>query len=345
MYNTGRYHFIPFVVTVLGLVLTDLFTGITIGFMVALFFILLEHHKSSFILHTEPERNKTILHLLQNVSFLNKAEVAESLKRVPENSELILDATRCSFLDYDVYEMIQNFETEAERKNITLQLENFRGYGVLEPVRNSLPQTRADQQALAPAEVLEILKEGNRRFVNNLKSNRNMLEQINESRADQFPMAIILSCIDSRTSAELIFDQGLGDIFSVRVAGNVINEDILGCMEYACKAAGSKLIVVLGHSNCGAVKGACTDIRMGNLSRLLDKIKPAIQIVRSEYRNHDSADPDFVQRVADRNVLVSREQIRAGSAILRELEADGKIGIVGAMYHIESGDVDFMDDV
>ncbi|MGH8550485.1 MAG: bifunctional SulP family inorganic anion transporter/carbonic anhydrase [Methylococcales bacterium] len=345
MYNTGKTQFIPFVVTVLGLVLTDLLTGITIGLLIALFFILLEHHKSAFILHTEHERKKTILHLLKNVSFLNKAEIADVLKKIPRNSELILDATQCTFLDYDVYELINNFKTEAVYKKIHFQLENFRGYGVLEPVKNRLPQTRADQQALSPADVLDILKEGNRRFVNNLKSNRNMLEQINESREDQFPMAIILSCIDSRTSSELIFDQGLGDIFSVRVAGNVINEDILGCMEYACKAAGSKLIVVLGHSNCGAVKGACADLRMGNLSRLLDKIKPAIEIIRSEYPANDPADPDFVQRVADRNVQVSREQIRNRSQILREMEAGGKIGIVGAMYHIESGNVEFIDDV
>ncbi|MCI0667191.1 MAG: carbonic anhydrase, partial [Methylococcaceae bacterium] len=339
MYNTGKYHFIPFIVTVFGLVLTDLFTGITIGLVAALFFILLEHHKSSFVLHTEQERNKSILHLMHHVSFLNKAEIAELLKKIPRNSELVLDATQCSFLDFDVYELIDNFKTEARRKNIILRLENFRGYGVLEPVKRSLPQTRADQQALSPADVLEILKEGNRRFVNNLKSHRNMLEQINESREDQFPMAIILSCIDSRTSAELIFDQGLGDIFSVRVAGNVINEDILGCMEYACKAAGSKLIVVLGHSNCGAVKGACADLRMGNLSHLLDKIKPAIEVIRSRYPGNDHAEPEFVQRVAERNVLESKEQIRQRSSILRDMEAEGRIGIVGAMYQIESGNV------
>lgn len=345
MYNTGKYHFIPFIATVVGLLLTDLLTGIIIGLMVALFFILLEHHKSSFILHIGQERGKTILHLLQNVSFLNKAEIAGVLKKIPRNSELVLDATQCSFLDYDVYEMIQNFETEARRKNITLQLENFRGYGALEPVKKSLPQTRAGQQSLSPAEVLEVLKEGNRRFVNNLKSNRNMLEQINESRADQFPMAIILSCIDSRTSAELIFDQGLGDIFSVRVAGNVINDDILGCMEYACKAAGSKLVVVLGHSNCGAVRGACADLRMGNLSQLLDKIKPAIACACSKHPADDPTDPDFIQRVAHLNVLLSSEQIRKRSAILRELESEGKIGIVGGMYQIESGHVEFMEDV
>ncbi|MGH8553570.1 MAG: carbonic anhydrase family protein, partial [Methylococcales bacterium] len=302
------------------------------------------HHKSAFILHTEHERNKTILHLSKNVSFLNKADIFKVLKQIPRNSELVLDATQCVFLDYDVYELINNFKTETRRKNIHFQMENFRGYGVLEPVKNRLPQTHEDQQALSPADVLNILKEGNRRFVNNLKSNRNMLEQINESRENQFPMAIILSCIDSRTSAELIFDQGLGDIFSVRVAGNVVNEDILGCMEYACKAAGSKLVVVLGHSNCGAVKGACADLKLGNLTGLLDKIKPAISAVQSKTPLFDPKDPKFVQQVAHCNVLLSRDQIRARSPILGELEASANIKIVGAMYHIETGHVGFLEN-
>ncbi|MGR9107856.1 MAG: bifunctional SulP family inorganic anion transporter/carbonic anhydrase [Gammaproteobacteria bacterium] len=343
IYRRGQYHFIPFIVTVLGLVLTDLFTGVSIGMAVAVLFILLEHHKSSFVVDIEPERHKTILHFSKNVSFLNKADIVRILKKTPKNSELVLDATHCAFLDYDVYEFIQGFKNEARRKKIRFHLENFRGYGQLEPVKNRLPQTRDLQESLTPAEVLELLKDGNRRFVNNLKANRNMLEQINESRDDQFPMAIILSCIDSRTSAELIFDQGLGDIFSVRVAGNIVNDDILGCMEYACKAAGSKLIVVLGHSNCGAVKGACADLKMGNLTQLLAKIRPAIEIVRSKYPEKDAGDPGFVQQVADRNVLISRSEICQRSPILKELEESGKIGIVAAMYHIESGNVEFMD--
>lgn len=343
MYRIGKYHWVPFGVTVLALVLTDLFTGISIGLAVALCFILLRHHKSSFVLDTEPDGNRRILHLSRNVSFLNKADIVKVLKSIPSDSELILDATRCTFLDYDVYEFIENFKSEAKRKQIRLQLENFRGYGTLEPVKSQLPQTRDAQEALTPGEVLLILKEGNRRFVNNLKSNRNMLEQINETRADQFPMAIILSCIDSRTSAELVFDQGLGDIFSVRVAGNVVNEDILGCMEYACKAAGSKLIVVLGHSNCGAVKGACADLQLGNLSQLLAKIKPAIEYVHAKFPGKGHSEPEFVQQVAMQNVLLSREKIRERSSILKDLEASARIGIVGAMYHIESGRVEFTE--
>src|SRR5688500_9765579 len=132
--------------------------------------------------------------------------------------------------------------------------------------------TKDVQASLSPAQAIELLKEGNKRFVSNLKVNRNLLQQVNETAAGQYPFAFILSCIDSRTSAELIFDQGLGDIFSCRIAGNVLNEDILGSMEFACKLAGSKVIVVLGHTKCGAIKGACDDVKMGNLTALLDKI-------------------------------------------------------------------------
>jgi carbonic anhydrase len=211
-------------------------------------------------------------------------------------------------------------------------------------VKDGLPPNKAYQQSLSPVDVLEILKEGNRRFVNNLKFSRNSLELINATREGQFPVAIILSCIDSRTSAELIFDQGLGDIFSVRVAGNIINDDILGCMEFACKASGSKLIVVLGHSNCGAIKGACADVKMGNLTALLDKIKPAINLVRSEHTGQEPGEPGFVQRVADHHVLLSLLRIRKRSPILKEMESKGEIRIVSAMHDIHTGSVQFLDE-
>ena len=142
-------------------------------------------------------------------------------------------------------------------------------------------QTKEMQNNLTPEQAIEILKKGNDRFINNLKANRNLLEQVNETSDGQHPFAFILSCIDSRTSAELIFDQGLGDIFSCRIAGNILNEDILGSMEFACKVAGAKVIVVLGHTKCGAIKGACDNVKLGNLTALLDKIKPAIDAERT----------------------------------------------------------------
>jgi MFS superfamily sulfate permease-like transporter len=345
MYKAGLYHFVPFCVTIFGLVFTDMLTGMGIGLTAALFSILLENYKSAFYFNESHIGDKTLLRLSEHVSFLNKANIQQTLEQLPDYSEVIIDATRSKYIDYDVFEIIENFKIEAQRKHIKLTIENLRGYGVLEPVENARAPTYDTQQALTPAKVLTLLKEGNERFVNNLKSHRNLLEQINDTRQGQFPIAIILSCMDSRTSVELIFDQGLGDVFSARVAGNVINDDILGSMEYACKLAGSKLIVVLGHSHCGAIKGACANVQLDHLSGLLHKIKPAVDAVHAEESVEITADDDgFVQKVADKNVQMTVEQIRSKSPLLDAMVAKGDCGIVGAMYDIETGMVKFYSD-
>jgi carbonic anhydrase len=201
------------------------------------------------------------------------------------------------------------------------------------------------QDSITPRRALEILKEGNGRFINNLKAHRNLLEQANDTRDGQWPFATILSCIDSRTSAELIFDQGLGDIFSVRIAGNIVNTDILGSMEFACKVAGSKLIVVLGHSKCGAVKGACDHVEMGNLTELLSKIQPAVYSENKTKENRTSKNADFVENVAEINVKRSVKSIIERSFVLEQMLEEGQIGIIGAMHDIETGTVTFYDDV
>ncbi|MBK8624142.1 MAG: carbonic anhydrase [Saprospiraceae bacterium] len=199
------------------------------------------------------------------------------------------------------------------------------------------------QSTVTPDKALQFLKEGNNRFVNNLKVNRNLLEQVNDTREGQWPFAIVLSCIDSRTSAELIFDQGLGDIFSVRIAGNILNEDILGSMEFATKVVGSRIIVVLGHTKCGAVKGACDHIEMGNLTTLLNKIQPAVYEEKSVSDNRTSKNSEFVEKVATLNVQLTMELIRRESVIIHELEEIGAIKIVGGMYNVDSGMVEFYE--
>ncbi len=204
--------------------------------------------------------------------------------------------------------------------------------------------TKEMQNAITPLMALELLKEGNKRFVNNLKVNRNLLQQANETSDGQHPFAVILSCIDSRTSAELIFDQGLGDIFSVRIAGNIINEDILGSMEFACKAAGSKFIVVLGHTKCGAVKGACDHVEMGNLTALLSKIQPAVYDEKTVTENRNSVNADFVEKVASINVKRTVQAIMERSTILKEMIEKGEIGIVGGTHDISTGEVKFYPD-
>ncbi len=204
--------------------------------------------------------------------------------------------------------------------------------------------TKETQAAITPDVAIQLLKEGNQRFVDNQKANRDLLDQVNDTASGQYPFATILSCIDSRVSAELIFDQGVGDIFSARVAGNIVNEDLLGSIEFACKLAGTKVVVILGHTACGAVKGACDDAKLGNLTILLDKIKPAVEAVTepadSSLRN--SKNIDFVNAVGLKNVQMTIENTRHISPVLKEMEDNGEIKIVGAIYDIKNGSVTFL---
>jgi carbonic anhydrase len=203
--------------------------------------------------------------------------------------------------------------------------------------------TKEMQSSISPSMALELLKEGNKRFVSNLKINRNLLQQANETSDGQHPFAVILSCIDSRTSAELIFDQGLGDVFSVRIAGNIINEDILGSMEFGCKVAGAKIIVVLGHTKCGAVKGACDNVALGNLTGLISKIKPAVEQEMTTSENRNSSNATFVENVAELNVSLSVKNIMLNSPIIAEMVKNGEINIVGGVHDITTGEVKFFE--
>ncbi len=203
--------------------------------------------------------------------------------------------------------------------------------------------TKETQDKISPLQALEFLKEGNKRFLNNLKLDRNLLRQVNQTSEGQFPFATILSCIDSRTSAELIFDQGLGDIFSIRIAGNIINDDILGSMEYSCAIANAKIIVVLGHTKCGAIISACNDIKQGYLSGLLSKIKPAIENEVTTQANRTCHNSSFITNVSINNIRLAINQVREQSAILNSLEEKGKILIIGALYDIDSGKATFFD--
>jgi len=204
--------------------------------------------------------------------------------------------------------------------------------------------TKDTQATTTPQLALEYLREGNYRFVNSLKINRNLLQQVNETVDGQFPFAAVLSCIDSRTSAELIFDQGLGEIFSIRIAGTVINEDILGSMEFACSLAGSKLLVVLGHTKCGAIRGACDNVQMGNLSTLLNKIQPSVYYERTVTEGRNSQNAEFVEKVSRIQVKRSVENIIEQSVVLREMIEKEQIALIGAIYDIETGLVEFLEE-
>ena len=205
--------------------------------------------------------------------------------------------------------------------------------------------TKETQAAISPVNAINLLKEGNKRFQTNKEVERNLLAQVSETSTGQYPFATILHCVDSRVSAELVFDQGIGDIFSIRIAGNFVNEDILGSMEFTCKLAGTKVIVVLGHTACGAVKGACDDAKLGNLTTLLEKLKPAVEAVSepADTNKRNSANIDFVNNVAEKNVYMTIDNIRERSAVLKDMEAQGEIKIIGAMYDIKDGSVTFYE--
>ena len=206
-------------------------------------------------------------------------------------------------------------------------------------------QTKEMQASMTPEKSLQELKEGNKRFQANHKADRNLKEQVADTSGGQYPFATILSCIDSRVSSELIFDQGIGDVFSARIAGNFVNDDILGSMEFACKLAGTKLIVVLGHTACGAVKGACDDVKLGKLTGMLEKIKPAVNSV-SEPEDpslRNSSNIEFVNNVAEKNVHLTIDKIKADSEVLDKMVQNNEINIVGGMYDVQSGAVTFYE--
>lgn len=202
-----------------------------------------------------------------------------------------------------------------------------------------ITQTKETQSALTPQSALEILKAGNKRFVASTGVQRNYLDQVKTTSTGQYPMAVVLGCIDSRVPVEIVFDQGVGDIFSARVAGNIINEDVLGSMEYSCKVAGSKVVLVLGHTKCGAVTAACKHVELGNITALLSKIKPAVdELVKPDVE----LTSEIIEDVVVLNTKLAMEQIRKESEILKEMEDNGEIVIVGGIYDVASGEVNFV---
>jgi len=210
---------------------------------------------------------------------------------------------------------------------------------------NTATQTKETQQSVTPDMAIELLKSGNARFVQNKKAGRDLNQQVIDTSTGQYPFATILSCIDSRVSSELIFDQGIGDIFSIRIAGNFVNSDILGSMEFACKLAGTPLILVLGHTSCGAVKGACDHAELGNLTGMLDKIMPAVNAVPepADESLRNSSNIPFVNTVAEKNVHLSIDRILNESSVIKDMVDSGAVKVIGGIYDINSGEVALYD--
>ena len=346
-YAKGMTQFVPFVTTLVAIVFTDLLIGTMLGLVCSVFFLLKANHANSFNERHElyPQGELIRLKLSQEASFLNRGALLDRLAALPENSNVVLDATDTQYIDHDVLEIIREFDAVgAKTKNIRLTLLGFKDrYTLDDKVEFVNVLTKDSQARLTPDEVLRHLRDGNARFAEGNPLSRDLIQQANSTAKSQFPMAAVLSCIDSRTSAELIFDVGLGDLFSIRIAGNVANDDIVGSMEFATQVAGAKLIVVLGHTGCGAVKAACDHVELGNLTGLLRKVEPAIKRETITVINRGSTNDDFVYNVTQLHVLETMKLIENSSDIIRKLVADGSIKIVGGLYDLETRRVQFIE--
>lgn len=346
-YAKGWNQFIPFITTVVAIIFTDLLTGTLIGLVCSVVFLLKANFANSFHERHEIHAHGEVirLKLSQEVSFLNRGALLDRLASLPQNSNVVLDASDTQYIDHDVLEIIREFDSAtAKSKNIKLTLLGFKDrYTLQDKIEWVNVLTKDSQQKLTPDEVLEHLRRGNERFANGNPLDHGVLLQASNTTKSQYPMAAVLSCIDSRTSAEIIFDVGLGDLFSIRIAGNIANEDIIGSMEFATHVAGSKLIVVLGHTGCGAVKAACDHVELGNLTSLLRKVEPAIRRETITVQNRSSKNDDFVYNVTQLNVLETMKLIENSSEIIRTLVTEGKIKIVGGLYDLETRKVSFIE--
>lgn len=338
-YHEGVRYFIPFMVTLIAIVFTNLLLGIIVGLLVSIGFILQYNSRNGFISVTEAHTSGNVLRLMlpQQATFLNKAAIIQELNKIPLNSKVIIDASSTDYIDNDILILIREFrERQALDKNILLNLIGFKSHYDIDNEIKFLTATTHDvQQSLTPADVLKILVEGNKRFINGTPIHKDYKQGMTATAQSQHPIAVILGCIDSRVPVELIFDLTLGDVFVARVAGNIANPDIVGSIEFACAVAKAKLIVVLGHKECGAIKAACEHVRLGNLTQLLDKIQPAVKAETKENA------PIVLDNVIRANVELTKNFLTEKSDVLRKLIRSADVHLVGAIYNIETGTVEF----
>ncbi len=342
IYKQGLERFIPFIATVLGVIFLNLLTGIVLGLLLNLLFVLRYNSQSrvDIIQEVYPTGITNRLVLPQQTTFLNKASLIAELNTIPKDSQLIIDARFTEFMDKEIIEFIQEFkEEQAPQKNISLNLIGFKDHYAIHDHINFINVTTYDAQSiLTPEDVLDILKQGNQRFLKDQIIHRSNMMDIQHTAKTQHPIAVVLGCIDSRVPVETIFDMTFGDLFCIRIAGNVVNDDILASIEYACHVVGAKLIVVLGHTGCGAINAACHDFKEGHITQLLHKIKPAIHM---QEQHSKTINQKFIDNVTHLNIANSITEITHKSTILNQLLQSEKIGIVGAVYDVNSGKVQF----
>ena len=360
MWREGKYQFVPFLATLLAIVFTDLLYGVLIGLAISLAFILNSNMRRPVRRVVEKYLSGELIRieLADQVSFLNRASLENALREVPRDGQVMLDASGTDYIDPDVLSLIREFRDKiAPTRGVQVSLKGFREKYHIENHSEFIDHTTRElQDQLTPELVLGILKEGNERFRTGKRLTRDFCQQLLSTSAGQHPIAVILSCIDSRSPAELIFDLGLGDIFSVRVAGNVISPKVLGSMEFGTAVAGAKLILVLGHTSCGAVGAA---VKFANSSQSVSEATGCTHletIVRDIQQSIDSVaiqrvsqlSPEdlssFIDGVARRHVRLCVEDIVKESATIRKLVAEKRVAVVGAMYNISSGQIDFMHE-
>lgn len=359
MWREGKTQFLPFAITVAAIVLTDLLVGVLLGLAVSLLFILWTNLQSGFRVIDE-KHVSGLLHRVElgsQSTFLNRARLTDILARFKRGDQVLLDARLADYVDPDILAMIREFSEEtAPARGVQVSLVGFKDrYPIQDRVQFVDVSTRELQNSLTPSKVLALLKEGNERFVSGKRLSRDLVRQVNATQDGQHPMAAVLSCMDSRAPAELLFDLGIGDIFSLRLAGNVARGKVVGSLEYACKVAGSKLILVMGHTRCGAVRATCDIVARGqdpsqipgldNLGAVTGPIAEAVRMESHTTHNRTSDNEEFVNRVAAINVRNTIRWILEHSPALENMVLNGDIAVVGAIYDVTSGRVDFLDGV
>ena len=341
IYRQGMDRFIPFIVTIISIVILNILAGILIGLLIGLFFILRSNSNARLDIIKEiyPNGVTNRLILPQQTTFLNKASLVAELESIPKKSQLIIDARYSDYIDKEIIEFINEFQKEqAPHKHISLNLIGFKEQYNIHNYIDFINVTTYDVQAvLTPKQVLQVLKEGNQRFLNDTRIHRSLKIDI------QHPIAVVLGCIDSRVPVETIFDMSFGDLFCIRVAGNVVNDDVLASIEYACHVVGAKLIVVLGHTRCGAIQAACDGVEQGHITQLLAKIQPAIAAETETKHNRRGNNIEFVHNVTELNIAHTLQNIYQRSDILRTMTNENNIGLVGAVYDVNAGEVLFKD--
>lgn len=361
MWRSSRYQFIPFVVTVLAIVFTDLLIGILIGLSVSISFILYSNFRRPLRRVIEKHLRGDVLRidLPDQVSFFKRPALEEVLDRIPSGGQVLIDATNSDYIDPDVLDLISNYkQVKGPARGVDVSLVGFRDkYNLDDHIQFVDYSTRELQSIVSPAQVLEFLKAGNKRFRAGERLNRNYSKQVSATSIGQHPLAVILSCIDSRAPVEILFDLGVGDVFTTRVAGNITSRKVLGSMEYGCAVAGAKLIVVMGHTRCGAVTTAvqlcdstepmASQTGCQHVDFILNDIRESVDI--AEWRKLRQKDVEtqsaFVDNVAKKNVVRMVERIVAESDTIARLVEQQKVAIVGAMYDVASGEVTFCDPV